>query len=133
MRRERMTWKRFFKSKLFFVVGLGVLILFSVNLTRAQLKDRAIREEIQKSQEAVETLERERDNYETLRAMLQTREFLEKEARRSLGYAKPGEQVVVIEESGVKCQGSGDRCADEENAQKISNPKKWWIYFFGQI
>ena len=126
MRRGNMTWKRFFKSKLFFVVGIAVLALFSTNLTRAQLKDRAIRLEIKKSQEEVDALERERGQYEELRTMLQTSEFLEKEARRTLGYAKPGEQVVVIE------QGQRDR-QDQVAQREISNPKKWWIYFFGQI
>ena len=128
-----MTWKRFFESKLFFVAGIGVLALFSINLTRAQLKDRTIRAEIQKSQEEVDALEGERDRYEKLKSMLTTSEFLEKEARRTLGYAKPGEQVVVIEEN-VKCKMENGKCIEDNEAHRqISNPRKWWIYFFGSI
>lgn len=130
---RRITWKRFFESKLFFVAGIGALILLSVNLTRAQLKDRAIRAEIRKFQEEVDLLEKEQGQYEDLRAMLESAEFLEKEARRSLGYAKPGEQVVVIEEN-VKCKVENGKCADENaSQQELSNPKKWWLYFFGEI
>ncbi|MDO8505666.1 MAG: septum formation initiator family protein [bacterium] len=128
-----MTWKRFFKSKLFFVVGIVVLAFLSLNLIRAQLKDRAIREEIAKSQDEVDMLEKERSGYEELRTMLNTNEFLEKEARRSLGYAKPGEQVVVIEENQT-CKMKNEKCTQgDEGEKQISNPRKWWIYFFGKI
>ncbi len=117
------TWKRFFKSRLFFVVGIGVLILLSVNLTRAQLKDREIRAETEKLQSEVNALEAERLGYESLLSLLNTPAFLEKEARKSLGYAKPGEQVVVIER--------GQQGQQEQREQQMSNPKKWWVYFFG--
>lgn len=131
---KRLTWKRFFASRLFFVVGVGVLLLFSVNLTRAQLKDRAIRAETEKLQAEVNALEAERQGYESLLALLDTPAFSEKEARKSLGYVKPGEQVVVIE-TNVKCNppvgGANEECVEGGDAEKMTNPRKWWVYFFG--
>lgn len=119
-----MSWKAFFQSKLFFVVGIVLLGLLSTNLTRTQLKDRGIRREIAKLQAEVDALEQERTGYETLIALLETPAFLEKEARRTLGYAKPGEQVVVVEKSEREQQ-------DQRDQRELSNPKKWWVYFFG--
>ena len=138
------TWKKFFESRLFFVVGIAVLAVFSVSLTRAQLKDRAILQEIDDLQSETDTLIQERQNYETLLGFLQSPVFLEKEARSSLGYAKPGETVVVIEKN-AECRtphqnkfGAGpvqnDTCMEEDfSLKKMSNPRKWWIYFFGKI
>ena len=131
--RAQFTWKRFFESKLFFVVGIGLLLLFSVNLTRAQWRDRAIRDEIEKLQTEADAFQKEKDAHETLLSLLQTSEFLEKEARQTLGYAKPGEQVVVIEKN-AKCKIENLQCDEDGGVEKsMSNPRKWWVYFFGKI
>lgn len=127
---RKLTWKRFFQSRLFFVVGIGILLLFSINLIRARLKDRSIRAETEKLQAEVNALESEREGYESLLSLLNTSAFLEKEARKSLGYVKPGEQVVVIE-TNVKCKMQNEKCVEDGGVQQVSNPKKWWVYFFG--
>ena len=140
--------KEFFESKLFFVVGIIVLGVLSVNLTRVQLKDRAIRSEIAKLQSEVDTLERERADHQALIALLGTPDFMEKEARQTLGFVKPGEQVVVIEKKNGECPDASvgiptlrrdkmqnvrnGECGDgQDGMHDMSNPRKWWVYFFG--
>ena len=86
---SRLTWRRFFKSHLFFVGGVVALIFLSVSLTRAQLKDRAIRLEMDALQNQVEILEGEQSHLTDLITLFEKPEFLEKEARRILGYVKP--------------------------------------------
>lgn len=122
---KRWTWKNFFASRLFFIGGVFLLTVLSYELIQAQLKDREFRMETEKLQEEVNSLERERASYEQLLALIKTTEFMEKEARRSLGYIKPGEQVVIIES-----QDKPD-ALDKQSAQAMSNPRKWWVYFFG--
>ena len=130
---RRLTWRTFFESKLFFVAGIGLLLLFSVNLTRAQMKDRSIRDDIAKLQKEADALQKEQEAYKTLLTLLQTPEFLEKEARQTLGYAKPGEQVIVIEKN-EKCKMQNVKCDEGGGIEKVmSNPRKWWVYFFGNI
>ena len=131
MRRDHAIWKRFFESKLFFIAGIGMLMLLSINLTRAQLKNLAIRREIASLQKEADTLVQERTSLETLIALLQTPEFMEKETRRLLGYTRPGEEVVVIEEKNAECRMQNAECPQESNEKEMSNPKKWWVYFFG--
>lgn len=121
---KRMTWKKFFESPLFFVAGIALLLLLSISLTRAQLKDRAIRAEIAALQAQATALEKEQEGLTQLMALLQTPQFFEQEARKTLGYVKPGEQVVVIEQ-----QDKQD--AHNKQDKPLSNPKKWWVYFFG--
>ena len=128
---RNFTWKKFYASKLFFIAGIGLLLLFSVNLSRAQFRDREIRSEIKKLQTEADDLQKQKEAHEALLSFLQTPEFLEKEARRTLGYAKPGEQVVVIEKN-VKCKMKNEKCdAGDDIEKSMSNPRKWWIYFFG--
>ena len=127
MGRPRITWRRFFESHLFFVGGVVALIFLSISMTRAQLKDRAIRAEMEALQNQVETLEGEQNHLTELITLFEKPEFLEKEARRILGYVKPGEKVVVIYEQGK--QGEEGR----QDEKEMSNPKKWWVYFFGEI
>ena len=101
----------------------------SVSLTRAQLKDKTIRAEIAKLQQDAEILDAQRARLVDLVELLNEPEFLEQEARRSLGYVKPGEKVVVIERS-EECRIKNEECKDE-SPKELSNPKKWWVYFFG--
>ncbi len=130
-KQTKLTWRRFFESPLFFVAAIVVLIILSVNLTRAQFSDRQIRAGIAQLEAQVQELEGERTHYEEILSLLETPQFLEKEARRSLGYVLPGENVVVIENN-AECRVELGKC-DKENVveRELSNPMKWWIYFFG--
>lgn len=110
-----------------------MLLLLSMNLTRAQLKDRAIRQEIAKLEQEVVALEEQRNAFQELMALIDNPEFLEKTARKSLGYALPGEEVVVIEKN-EKCKMQNVKCVDGDEVvgiDRMSNPRKWWAYFFG--
>ena len=124
MIKNRFTWKSFFQSHLFFVVGLVVLILLSINLTKTQFKDKSIRSEIAGLQAEVDALEKEKTQYNDLLSLFGTSEFLESEARRSLGYVKPGEKVVVIDKGEVA------KSDEAQDVGKLSNPRKWLTYFF---
>ncbi|KKU12709.1 MAG: hypothetical protein UX17_C0040G0002 [Parcubacteria group bacterium GW2011_GWC2_45_7] len=127
--RKQFSWKKFYHSHWFFVVGLILLILLSVNLTRAQWSDRAIRREIANLQSEVDDLTKERESYEALINTLETPEFLESEARRVLGFARPGENLVVVESK----NGVGGNGEDAMGNNNLSNSYKWWIYFFGEM
>ena len=106
------------------------MVLFSVSLTRAQLKDRAIRAEIAKLEQEVNTLEEQRAAFEELISLVNNPEFLEKAARKNLGYTLPGEEVVVIEEN-VKCKMQNAECEEGVvEVKEMSNLRKWWMYFF---
>jgi hypothetical protein len=55
---------------------------------------------------------------------------LEQEARLKLNLQKPGESVVIIPGVGGGRE-LGENVAGMEGENKaISNPKKWWNYFF---
>ncbi|MBI2551802.1 septum formation initiator family protein [Candidatus Uhrbacteria bacterium] len=128
---RRITWRRFFESRLFFAGGIVALIFLSVSFTRARIKDRSIRQEMEALQSQVDALQGEQNQLTDLITLFERPDFLEKEARRVLGYVKPGEEVVVIE-GNVKCEIENGKCVDKNVGKNaLSNPRKWWEYFFG--
>ncbi|MFC1749357.1 septum formation initiator family protein [Pseudomonadota bacterium] len=58
--------------------------------------------------------------------------YMEKIAKQNLGLINPGEEVIIIPKSEVE-SGSMDFLALEEDEGEyggISNPQKWWRFFF---
>ena len=60
--------------------------------------------------------------------------YIEKIAKQNLGLVNPGEEVIIIpsntlDTSGV-VGGVGDDYADSGSYSSLSNPEKWWKFFF---
>ena len=119
----------FFSRKLlgtrFFTILLALgVVFFMVNLVRMMSRDSDVRSDIARLDRDTERLEAEYRRLEDLRNFYKTDFFLEQETRKSLGYVKAGEHVVVIE--GAKTDNARGGVAAE-----LSNPQKWWKYLFG--
>jgi hypothetical protein len=60
--------------------------------------------------------------------------YIEKIAKQNLGLVNPGEEVIVIPSSvsgstGV-VGGTAEEIDDDVRVQPLSNPQKWWKFFF---
>lgn len=119
----------FFSSKLlgtkFFTLSLALAVgFFTVSWVRMLSRDSDVQGDIARLERDTERLETEHKRLEDIRNFYKTDFFLEQETRKSLGYVKEGEHVVVIE--GAKRDdilGVGE--------PELSNPQKWWKYLFG--
>ena len=62
--------------------------------------------------------------------------YIEKIAKQNLGLVNPGEQVIVIPNSAAGTTGvvggtpTNDQVDPNTNIQSMSNPQKWWKFFF---
>jgi len=62
--------------------------------------------------------------------------YIEKIAKQNLGLVNPGEQVIVIPNSDAGANGvvgaadQNNQSNPEANFQNLSNPQKWWKFFF---
>ncbi|MBU1092081.1 septum formation initiator family protein [Patescibacteria group bacterium] len=106
---------------MFFATGEALWQNFQINQEIVVLKDNIIQ------------LEQRNIQYKNLIAYLKTESFREKEARRKLGYKKPGETVVAIPQDTFLHIDPGTTKTNEtpENKPVMSNPQKWWDYIFG--
>lgn len=121
------------KSRL---ITLGIIILFLflvVSFLRVFLKDYELRKEIGRLQTDVSKLEKRKiESLEVLKK-LQSDSYIEERAREELQAAKPGEAVLVVPGLSVSSTSQQALTIENEEPQQLSNPLKWWYYFFRPV
>jgi cell division protein FtsB len=121
------TKKRFFMSFPFIsCVIILAAVWVGISLAREILRNRTIDMEIKRIEAEAQSLEVKNLEVLNLVQQFEDTDFLEKEARLKLGLQKEGEKVVVINKSG---QGAEIGVSDNSWLY-ISNPARWWNYFF---
>ncbi|MBU0613531.1 septum formation initiator family protein [Patescibacteria group bacterium] len=130
--RKRNRIKRFLPSRLFLIIGIAVLVLFSVSLGKEVVRRYEVNKEIQALEKEVEELENQNTELADLIQYLNTNSFREKEARTKLGMAKEGEKVVVIPNIEVVAETATEAVGVPDNVEELSNPERWFAYFFNQ-
>ncbi len=137
--RRNFIW-RILELRSFLVVNLIILMFLTLSFGREFVRDYRIQQEIDNLRMEAEELEVHNLEIAKLNAELETETFLEEEARLKLGLLKPGEQLVVVVDEGVAgapvIDGGDETVFDfvpsvsQEEEINISNPKRWWYYFF---
>ena len=122
-RKQYFHFKKFLNSNILIIIGIVVLILLGVNLGRTLSKDYLVKREIKRLEGEVKRLEAEQKSLVDFKNFMQTDFFIEQESRKSLGYVKPGEKVIIIEQT--------EKEAEKYEEENLNNPQKWWRYFFG--
>jgi cell division protein FtsL len=125
-RRKRQFLPDLFYSKffLFFCVAIFFAILFGV--AKGTIKNYKVDYEVQDLQKEISNLERQNQEFSQLISYLKSENFIEQEAKLKLGLKKSGENLVVIPQIAETSQ-----VKEGENInQQLSNPAKWWVYFF---
>ena len=121
--KEQFQFKKFFYSNSFIAIGLVVTILLATNLVGTVSHDYKVRSEIKRLEDEKARLEAEQKRLSDLHDLFKSPFFVEGESRKSLGYAKPGEKMIIVEPGAIKVSGDGEE-------ESLSNPQKWWKYFF---
>lgn len=94
------------------------------------LRERAIDAEVDELKKTISKLESNNEELKSSLSYIQTPEFQELEAKRQLGLVKDGENVIIFSDKpSGKSSISNDEAADG-SAPQLSNPQKWWNYFF---
>ena len=118
--------------KLSLVGVFVILVLVSSAIAKQTYKKNQIQKEITKLQEKAAELNRENLEIRDKISYLESREYQEKEAKDKLNLQNPGENIVIIKPSVVKDEKppQESRIVVAKEPAKISNPIKWWNYFF---
>lgn len=123
---------------LFSVVVLGLAVVISWKGYEKHLENEIISEKVQKLQEEAGRLQEETEKLNDKIAYLRTPDYVEREAKDKLNLKKPGESVALIQpdrfQSELIDQKDGDqseRGVHVVTYGSISNPIKWWDFFFG--
>ena len=140
MNKVAQNWKKSPKNnsniwiKFFFAICLISFAVVMYALYKETYKKRQIQEEVQKLKDQAISLEQGNQKLKGLIEYFQTQNFSEKEAREKLNVKKEGEEVVILrfQEDGRENAGEEIEESNKDATQTISNPFKWWDYFFGE-
>ncbi len=110
-----------------FFVNLAILAFLVLGFGREYLRNRAIERSIAEME--VENAELEGRKLASMSVIesLSSEYYLEGEARRKHDFAKPGEELVIIDD-GVDA--SATISAQDDDTVEASTLMRWWLYFF---
>lgn len=129
-------FKRFFGSRLFLIIAIIILALVALSYARAYYQDFKIRQQITALQAEVKQLEKKKLESMEILEYVTSDAFVEEKARTELNMKKPGERVIVIDDSSLleipPVDISQDLATNAVANTQLSNPMKWWYYFTHQ-
>lgn len=125
-KRKRTFLERLGSMRFLLIGSLIFLIFISIGLSKEISRRYQINKEIEKIKKEIEDLEKKNQELSSMIDYLSTESFKEMQARKELGFQKPGETAISIQSKEEK----GEEVKKEEPEKELSNPKKWWNYFF---
>ncbi len=125
MKAETPRVRRFFQSRLFWLIIVLLFGIIAAGLGRAYYQDYQVAQEIQALQAQVEQLQKKKIESAALLSYVMSPEFVEERGRTELNLKKPGEHVLVIPNA-HRATSTVEQVLPES---KASNPVRWWYYF----
>ena len=125
--RPHSLWYRFFSSQRFLaLIGLVFLVIILFPLARTYSQRRLVEREIEEVKKQIADYESQNKQLTELAAYLQSEQSLEEQARLNLNMKKPGEAVIVIDNS----KNPIAKSATAATGEPVGNIVKWWRYYF---
>jgi len=136
MSKEKDFLKAIFFSRIF-VAALVILTFWvAVSTGRAVWRKYQIEREISVLKKNISEIEKKNEELLARLDYFKSEENLEKKARAQLNVKRPGEKVVVIvgkeNRDSVREGGENSGVNDSADENNLSNPLKWWRYFFAE-
>lgn len=119
--------KKFFSSRWFVWVMLGIILFVGVAYARAYYREYEVRAEIARLQDEARRLEAKKLETMEILKYVQSRQFVEDQARTELNLVKPGEHLAVIATASEA--GAGQKNDEMVKYDRFANFKNWWEYF----
>ena len=117
---------KFFDSKVAVLAALMLVLVLVLSLVSSVGRSLSLEADTAKLKERAAILKQTSDKIATSNAAVQANEQIERDARLRLGLQKPGESVIIIQDSRVAV---GVPTATAVPTQ-LSNLAKWKNYFF---
>lgn len=118
------------KTKLIFITSLVILLIIGFGLAKSLQRDSEVNHEISSLNTSIKDLEKDNLELKELVEYFNSDAYIEEKARIDLGLKKAEEKVVIVSN---QREGGFNNIGQEFsriNTSDLSNPKKWWRYFF---
>lgn len=130
---RKVNFKNLLYSKFFLIFCLVLVMLLSVSVVKEVLRKIEINREINFLEQEIAQMENKNQELAELIDYFNTSRFQEKEVKSRLNLKEQGETVVFIPENNrtgnfsITTEDSGN---EGVKTAQITNPQKWWGYFF---
>ena len=131
-RRSGFINKILYNQKFLAFLGLVIIILISFPLAKIVSQRYKIDQEIKSLSLEISELENTSQDLNKLISYLDSDQFVEEQARLNLGLKKEGENVLIIKDPTDLNKVPGADNNNNLNPKNLSNPQKWFNYFFNQ-
>lgn len=121
-------WKTFFYSTIFLTGLLAAVGFMTIAFAKAYYAHYKIEQEINQLKKAKELSQAKKFQMMELLDYVKSSSFVEEQAHTELNYVKPGEHLLIIKTPTSSLTGAAPD--NMISTSTISNPKKWWFYFF---
>lgn len=110
-------------------LAIFVLVMLTIGYVRAYYQNYQIQQEIKQLQAEASHLEAKRIETLDLLDYVKSPAYVEEKARTELNLIKDGEHVAIVN-SGTPSRPSGQTEIPVVQSSVLTNPLKWWKYFF---
>jgi cell division protein FtsB len=128
-----MSANKFYHSKWFIIIVILIIIFFLYQIWHDYYNQADLRQEIMHLKDQMVLYDDEQTALIDTLSYVQSRDFIEIEARSKLNMRKPGEQIIIVssdDDIQNVLQGRDQTMINTNNEQ--SNLKRWWSYFWPQ-
>ena len=116
----------FFLQKVIPIIGFVVMVYTLFSLSKVVWRNYQIEKETRDLKEEIEMLEEENQHLLNLITYFKTDAYREREARKRLGYKKPGEEVILV----PSVEDKTDASEESEETKPQGHWRLWWNFFF---
>ncbi len=133
--------KRLLRLRVFLIINMVILFFLSLSFGREWARNASIEGQIDDLKEQKEAMESRKLELLSLGQTIQSQFFLEQEGRLKYGLRKPGEELVVVTDAKTEQPASAesedsaagfDEAMADNQTSRVSNPQRWWYYFFNR-
>lgn len=124
----------FFQKKWFLVCSSCLVLLVSAALVKEFIRSHKINSEILALEQQIRAIEDENKQMQLFVDYLKTDRYMEEQARLKFGKQYPGEKMIVLKDADKVSETDAKSLRDNKSLSsdtlQISNPGRWWNYFF---
>lgn len=123
--------RRFFGLKKVLAANAVILCVIAWGFSGEYLRNRRMENEIARLRQDADSLSQKNSELAELSRRFADGGMLEREARTKLNMRMPGEEVVIVRDQPQPAPRVEEAArAPAGPAERLSNPQKWWRYFF---
>ena len=127
LKKTGKNWKNFLIS----AILLLVLIFGGISFYKSWSRSKAVNDEIAQLQTNIRNLEQDNKDFQELIEYFNSDAYIEERARTDLGLKKDGEKVAVVPKT-EETEATTVSKTSVSNNSELTNPQKWWNYFFSK-